>query len=196
MIKCVPILKQQENLGVKMSLNIRALCVWVILFFQFPISILNTWYAFKTWEQSRVLTFLLCLCTISMYILVLFIFIFIYLCFAGNNYTLIENEKNWCQALQYCRTYYSDLVSINNTVQNNTVTKLGKNTSFWIGLMHDEWEWRDNSCSTFRKWADRGGIDPEDNYYCTVHQGTVFKELLYKFQCQHEAFLFCSEGKW
>uniref|UniRef100_A0A8C2ZTU8 C-type lectin domain-containing protein n=1 Tax=Cyclopterus lumpus TaxID=8103 RepID=A0A8C2ZTU8_CYCLU len=70
----------------------------------------------------------------------------------GGNYTLINITKNWCQALQYCRVHFDDLANINDKRQNENAIKEGKNTNFWIGLMFDEWEWEDGSCSSFRKW--------------------------------------------
>ncbi|XP_022605333.1 macrophage mannose receptor 1-like [Seriola dumerili] len=76
-----------------------------------------------------------------------------FMCYKDNNYILIENEKKiWCQAQLYCRRYFTDLVSISNEMQNTQVIEEGKNKTFWIGLLHDEWEWVDNSCSTFRDW--------------------------------------------
>uniref|UniRef100_A0A8P4G6K6 C-type lectin domain-containing protein n=1 Tax=Dicentrarchus labrax TaxID=13489 RepID=A0A8P4G6K6_DICLA len=88
-----------------------------------------------------------------------------FMCYHGTKYILIENEKNWCQALQHCRKYYTDLVSIANQTQNETVIKMKNDTSFWIGLMHDEWEWADKSCSSFRKWnTDRD--HPKDDKDC------------------------------
>ncbi|KAL3977343.1 olfactory receptor [Sarotherodon galilaeus] len=74
--------------------------------------------------------------------------------FADNNYKLIEEEKDWCQALQYCRRHYTDLVSISNETQNNKVSEKGKNKTFWIGLQHDQWTWADGSCSTYRNWSN------------------------------------------
>ncbi|XP_071382609.1 macrophage mannose receptor 1-like [Centroberyx affinis] len=70
----------------------------------------------------------------------------------ADEYILIEKKKNWCQAQKYCRTHYTDLVSISNQTQNQEVIQMGKNRTFWIGLLHDEWEWEDKKCSTLRDW--------------------------------------------
>ncbi|XP_026182749.1 C-type mannose receptor 2-like [Mastacembelus armatus] len=76
-----------------------------------------------------------------------------FMCYKGNKYILIETEKkNWCQAQLYCRKYFDDLVSISNETQNQQVIEKGKKKTFWIGLMHDEWEWVDKGCSTYRDW--------------------------------------------
>uniref|UniRef100_A0A8C9YDR2 C-type lectin domain-containing protein n=1 Tax=Sander lucioperca TaxID=283035 RepID=A0A8C9YDR2_SANLU len=77
--------------------------------------------------------------------------------------------KNWCQALQYCRHVSSDLVSISNESQNDEVIKKGNNASFWIGLMHDEWEWVDKSCSFYRNWS----CEPEPKLPMSNHCGVI-----------------------
>lgn len=121
-------------------------------------------------------------------------FLFYFYFFAGNNYTLIENKRNWCQALQYCRKYFTDLVSIRNRSQNEEVIEKGKNTNFWIGLLHDEWEWENKSCSSFRKWTTKSPSD-EDN--CTAHilVPEINQRLLYRYECSNTAHPFCSKGK-
>lgn len=49
----------------------------------------------------------------------------------------------------YCRLHYTDLVSIKDEKQNREVNKeAGLLNSFWIGLMHTDWEWSDGTCVT------------------------------------------------
>ncbi|XP_028256300.1 C-type mannose receptor 2 [Parambassis ranga] len=85
-----------------------------------------------------------------------------FMCSAGNTYRVIEGEKkNWCQAQQYCRTHFSDLASIRNETENQRVIETGGNKTFWIGLMHDQWQWENGTCSTYRNWNEQ-----EEN--CTV----------------------------
>ncbi|TDG96693.1 hypothetical protein EPR50_G00231820 [Perca flavescens] len=116
-----------------------------------------------------------------------------FMCNKDGNYTLFEDEKNWCQALQYCRHVSADLVSISNESQNDEVIKKGNNASFWIGLMHDEWEWVDKSCSLYRNWSGESDL-LDDGEKCTVSsilgQGSI-KNL----GCDNEPHLFCSKGK-
>ncbi|XP_044041451.1 secretory phospholipase A2 receptor-like [Siniperca chuatsi] len=112
-----------------------------------------------------------------------------FMCYKGNNYTLIENKKNWCQALQYCRKYFTDMVSISNDTQNNKVIQTGKNTSFWIGLLHDEWEWTDKSCSSFREWCDPSYLESKDDKQCTI-----FSKSLHRLNCKNDKLSFCSKG--
>ncbi|KAF3859588.1 hypothetical protein F7725_021987, partial [Dissostichus mawsoni] len=84
-----------------------------------------------------------------------------FMCSKDDTYTLIEKEEDWCHALKYCRTHHSDLVSIHNETENGLVLEKGNNRSFWIGLMHDEWEWLDKGCSSFRKWRPQHTRDSD-----------------------------------
>lgn len=109
--------------------------------------------------------------------------------FADNKYLLIEKEKNWCQALQFCRRHYTDLVSISNETQNEEVFKKGKNKTFWIGLQHDQWEWADQSCSTYRAWDNTTN---EGN--CTKMSSEI-PWLMYRYKCNETSRTLCAEGK-
>ncbi|XP_026216871.1 C-type mannose receptor 2-like [Anabas testudineus] len=112
-----------------------------------------------------------------------------FMCYRGSNYTMIEKEtKNWCQAQHYCRKHFTDLVNVSNETQNDVIEK-GKNESFWIGVMHDEWEWEDKSCSTYRKWSD--------NKHNVNSEETCTQELnlkLYKNKCENCSPMLCSTG--
>ncbi|XP_035460584.1 secretory phospholipase A2 receptor [Scophthalmus maximus] len=111
-----------------------------------------------------------------------------FMCHKDGNYHLIENvRKNWCQAQQYCRRYFHDLVSIREQTQNQQVLVKGMNKTFWIGLMHDEWEWTDKSCSTFRSWAK----DPSQN--CTI-QSSHFSTSMLMSGCDNQHNSLCSQG--
>ncbi|KAL7370992.1 hypothetical protein ABVT39_015941 [Epinephelus coioides] len=115
-----------------------------------------------------------------------------FMCYKGNNYTLVKVNRTWCQALQYCRKHFDDLVSIKNKTENDNVIRKGENTSFWIGLLHDKWEWEDGGCSSFREWSGQPEIpDPEE---CTV-SAPSFPKSLYKLHCSSgKAYSFCSKG--
>ncbi|KAI4894306.1 hypothetical protein NFI96_005584 [Prochilodus magdalenae] len=56
----------------------------------------------------------------------------------------------------YCRRNYTDLVSIRDQTQNEAVKRAGLNssTSFWIGLLRDDWEWTDGGRSAYRNWGN------------------------------------------
>lgn len=114
------------------------------------------------------------------------------LCFAGTNitnYILVEIKKTWCQAREYCRYKGRDLVSISNDLQNDQVIEKGNNRSFWIGLMHDEWEWEDKGCSSFRQWKG------PNIGCCTIHPMYDSDPIMQRNRCGSTASLFCSRGK-
>ncbi|KAJ4924621.1 hypothetical protein JOQ06_003573, partial [Pogonophryne albipinna] len=115
-----------------------------------------------------------------------------FMCSKDDTYTLSEQKEDWCHALKYCRTHNSDLVSIHSERENEFVLKKGNSSSFWIGLMHDEWEWQDNGCSSFRKWPIKTQ-DPdseEEKERCTSYQSGKMNDL----ECIDRKKIFCSKG--
>ncbi|XP_072233447.1 snaclec rhodocetin subunit delta [Leuresthes tenuis] len=47
---------------------------------------------------------------------------------------------------------------------------VGQNKTFWIKFRYDEWEWEDQSCSTFREWSE----SPDPSHTC-VYQSNQNK---------------------
>ncbi|KAL7851739.1 hypothetical protein AOLI_G00220950 [Acnodon oligacanthus] len=74
---------------------------------------------------------------------------------------------SWYEAQSHCRKSYTDLVSIRDQSQNEAVktSAMTRNTSFWIGLLRDDWEWTDGGRSAYRNWATG---QPEVNLNCTA----------------------------
>lgn len=67
-------------------------------------------------------------------------------------YHLVTDGKNWTEAQSYCRQNYTDLVTINssldNELVNNTITE-----NSWIGLRNTgNWTWSDGRDSNFTNW--------------------------------------------
>ncbi|KAB5535396.1 hypothetical protein PHYPO_G00117230 [Pangasianodon hypophthalmus] len=87
------------------------------------------------------------------------------------NYHLIRENKTWYEAQRYCRGNYTDLVSIRDQQQNEEVKIKGLNssTSFWIGLLRDDWQWTDGGNSTYRNWAS--GHPQPSPYDCVLLWG-------------------------
>lgn len=112
-----------------------------------------------------------------------------FMCYKDNQSVLIEEKKDWCQAELHCREHYSNLVSISDEEQNQKVIEEGKNKTFWIGLLHDEWEWVDKTCSTFRTW-DLSGIDGTEIYSIQFR----FFSKIKPFGSANEADVICSKG--
>ncbi|XP_060761551.1 secretory phospholipase A2 receptor-like [Neoarius graeffei] len=71
------------------------------------------------------------------------------------DYHLILESKTWYEAQRYCRRNYTDLVSIRDEQQNEEVKTEGLNstTTFWIGLLRDDWQWSDGGNSAYRNWS-------------------------------------------
>ncbi|KAK1906551.1 C-type lectin 1 [Dissostichus eleginoides] len=115
-----------------------------------------------------------------------------FMCSKDDTYTLIEKEEDWCHALKYCRTHHSDLVSIHNETENGLVLEKGNNRSFWIGLMHDEWEWQDKGCSSFRKWRPptHFRLDSDEEKECTTYTNGEMDAQ----ECDQLKNPFCSKG--
>ncbi|XP_010775523.1 secretory phospholipase A2 receptor-like [Notothenia coriiceps] len=111
-----------------------------------------------------------------------------FMCSKDGTYTLIDKEEDWCHALKYCRTNGSDLVSIHSEKENGLVLEKGNNRSFWIGLMHDEWKWEDNGCSSFRTFEARDpGPEIES---CISYTDGQMNEV----DCNDDKQTYCSKG--
>ena len=75
-------------------------------------------------------------------------------------YHQINITKTWYNAQNYCRTHFTDLVSIRNDEQNKAVFEMKSHTDpTWIGLIGDSWEWSDGGLSGYRDWS---GDTPND----------------------------------
>ncbi|MGH0162467.1 UNVERIFIED_CONTAM: hypothetical protein FKN15_053335 [Acipenser sinensis] len=52
-------------------------------------------------------------------------------------YTLIQQQRTWTEACQYCRLHHTDLVSIKNASENEDLVKKAQGTPFWMGLINE-----------------------------------------------------------
>ncbi len=72
----------------------------------------------------------------------------------NDGYIFVPNAKIWTDARSYCRQYYTDLVTIHNSEENDQVTiKVLSGWYIWFGLFLDSWEWSDQWDLRFRHWA-------------------------------------------
>ncbi|CAI5671915.1 unnamed protein product [Oreochromis niloticus] len=88
---------------------------------------------------------------------------------------LITTMFNWTQAQNYCRSYYTDLVSGLDQVDGEEykeVTKgiIPKGITFaiWVGLFRDTWRWSDGSNFSFRYWDMELFNDEQSNKTCAM----------------------------
>ncbi|XP_039465627.1 macrophage mannose receptor 1-like isoform X1 [Oreochromis aureus] len=79
---------------------------------------------------------------------------------------LINENKTWEEALDYCRLHHTDLVSITNPHQQRVVERRTKNASspyVWVGLRYtcvmNLWLWISDRVVCYENWADKGKID-------------------------------------
>ncbi|RVE56750.1 hypothetical protein OJAV_G00224660 [Oryzias javanicus] len=75
-----------------------------------------------------------------------------FMCNTRDGYIVIESQKNWCQALQFCKKNHGSLARIKSSEENERAKNESKGLTVWIGLVHDQWEWRDRKCSLYREW--------------------------------------------
>nr|XP_046194188.1 macrophage mannose receptor 1-like [Oncorhynchus gorbuscha] len=81
-------------------------------------------------------------------------------------YIVVTEEKTWSEAQRYCQNNHTDLASVRDVTENNTIhqaiLQAMKEEVVWIGLYRD-WRWSDQSGSTFRNW-----MAGEPNWATTV----------------------------
>ena len=97
---------------------------------------------------------------------------------------------SWYDALQYCRSHYTDLASVCNASESREILALNLGSA-WIGLHRYLWShWSD----TFLNWgpdepnSHQGPIAPRCAKM-SVTSGSFFDEecgLLYNFACQRK----------
>uniref|UniRef100_A0A8C4RTK8 C-type lectin domain-containing protein n=1 Tax=Erpetoichthys calabaricus TaxID=27687 RepID=A0A8C4RTK8_ERPCA len=106
-------------------------------------------------------------------------------------YVWINQIMNWSSALQYCRTNYSDLVSIRNDSENEMLKNKAQGSPFWIGLFNNPWKWSDGGISTLQIWNLYFCIW-EANEICGLN--TWFGNWM-EFPCSSPYSFFCSNSK-
>ncbi|KAK2903275.1 hypothetical protein Q8A67_007988 [Cirrhinus molitorella] len=84
-----------------------------------------------------------------------------FVCFNANEkYILIDKNKSWMEAQEYCRTFHTDLANTRNCSS-------GAN-DVWIGLFKDAWSWSDQSDYSFRFWDFSQPKPINRQHNCTV----------------------------
>ncbi|KAI4818208.1 hypothetical protein KUCAC02_011561 [Chaenocephalus aceratus] len=68
-------------------------------------------------------------------------------------YILVLTLMTWHEAVEFCRSKYTDLASVRNMNENNQISPLLAEST-WIGLHRKTWPyWSDKSPNIFTKWA-------------------------------------------
>ncbi|XP_077077870.1 macrophage mannose receptor 1-like isoform X1 [Siphateles boraxobius] len=69
----------------------------------------------------------------------------------STGFIITETAMTWRDAQSYCRKQHTDLASISSAEQQNLISN--NESSLWIGLFLDSWEWSDRWNLSFRNWA-------------------------------------------
>ncbi|XP_058866935.1 macrophage mannose receptor 1-like [Acipenser ruthenus] len=107
-------------------------------------------------------------------------------------YTLIEEQKTWTEAQQYCREHHTDLVSIKNASENEDLVKKAQGKPFWIGLFNNPWKWsRQGDNYTFQNWNGGEPNNAGGNENCVV-----MNEIgdWYDSSCSEKFLFVCCSG--
>lgn len=109
-----------------------------------------------------------------------------------NSYVYVTIARIWLDAQAHCRAYYTDLVTIESSVENtNVYQKKSPLSGVWIGLYREPWTWSDNSNSLFRSWLSGNPSNADFNDFCVCeysqHQWT-------DDDCALKKAFICEEG--
>ncbi|KAJ0009441.1 hypothetical protein NQD34_001143 [Periophthalmus magnuspinnatus] len=107
---------------------------------------------------------------------------------------VVREEKTWEEALDHCRTHYTDMATISSETEMMLIQKeLNKNTStahVWMGLrfLAKEWMWVDGQVREYEAWGQGGKPEcPVGNRDCGA---LVFKEGVWEAHDSREKLHF------
>ncbi|XP_062415942.1 secretory phospholipase A2 receptor-like isoform X1 [Pungitius pungitius] len=78
-----------------------------------------------------------------------------FICKEGKGLALlvVSTEVSWWEARQHCLQRGTDLAVVRNQAENQMLRSMfNESKAFWVGLFRDEWQWSDQSDSSFRSW--------------------------------------------
>ncbi|TNN27785.1 Mannose-binding protein C [Liparis tanakae] len=79
----------------------------------------------------------------------------------------------WYEARTYCRSNYTDLVSVRNQSENNQIESLKKKRT-WLGLHRKTWVyWSDQTPNTFTNWNENHPQNTDDKESCVLVDTTT-----------------------
>lgn len=93
--------------------------------------------------------------------------------FCYENLILVQEKKTWKEALEYCRSHYTDLAYLGHTIQLNQIkneTKYTDTDSVWTGLrfVTGHWIWVGNKYFEFETKIVLP-LCPSEPYRCGAH---------------------------
>lgn len=96
----------------------------------------------------------------------------------------------WYQARGYCRSNYTDLVSVSTFYENDEISSLVL-ADAWIGLHRTPWAWSDSSTSNFSNWNDIRSSDILDMTSCATV--STITGLWWEADCDEEHYFICED---
>uniref|UniRef100_A0A8C4GX81 C-type lectin domain-containing protein n=1 Tax=Dicentrarchus labrax TaxID=13489 RepID=A0A8C4GX81_DICLA len=111
-----------------------------------------------------------------------------------SRYILVTTQRTWHEARAFCRSKYTDLVSVRNRSENDHIISLQPKRA-WIGLHRNLWAyWSDQSHSTFTNWnegqPDNNGDTMESCAAVNTTTGTWWD-----VDCNSKHYFICEEFK-
>ncbi|XP_071327049.1 C-type mannose receptor 2-like [Trachinotus anak] len=102
-------------------------------------------------------------------------------------YISITDKQSWKDAQTYCRTYHTDLATIETAQENTEVMSVMSVAIAWIGLYRVPWRWSDKSSSSFRNWY-RGQPNNYGGQYCAAEES---QHAWGDANCNSKSFFWC-----
>lgn len=81
-------------------------------------------------------------------------------------YVLGTTMMTWPVARDYCRTTYTDLVSVRNENESLIIQEVAAGLQVWTGLFRDPWIWSDQTYSSFRYWKPGQSVWTDSSVTC------------------------------
>ncbi|MBN3293406.1 MRC1 protein, partial [Polypterus senegalus] len=122
---------------------------------------------------------------------------FYFICYldSGNtsrSFFLVRQSVTWYAAQQYCRSHYTNLVSIRNQAENEEVINSAQSFTVWTGLFNNPWKWSDGSRVTFFNWNTQEPNDVGGTEYCVQQFTSGFWNDI---TCNMNNPFVCCEGR-
>uniref|UniRef100_A0A4W3IDM3 C-type lectin domain-containing protein n=1 Tax=Callorhinchus milii TaxID=7868 RepID=A0A4W3IDM3_CALMI len=121
-----------------------------------------------------------------------------FMCYKVNRmYYLIAQEKNWTEALIYCRIHYTNLISIQSYEDDMFISqKFDSNVPLWIGLYNKKgsrtnWMWTNEERLNYSHWKY---MEP-NGYLSSPVCVAVSKGLWFDDFCNQTYQFICQKGK-
>ncbi|XP_038139518.1 C-type mannose receptor 2-like [Cyprinodon tularosa] len=92
-----------------------------------------------------------------------------FICYNADKVILVQENKSWEDALDYCRKYHVDLVTITSLDEQRWIQEKAKNATtdyVWMGLHYactlDLWFWVNDKMVKYENWASEQPMDDCD----------------------------------